>query len=83
MSTSLVYIFQPTLGVGALANAGAIVSNERWIACILAGWFSSPKVWRFVGARPPFVKEYYSTRSGGAAGEEDASKKKSWLYSKK
>ena len=55
LSTSLVYTFQPSLGLGALVNTGAIVANEQWIACIVAGWFASPKIWKFFGAKAPEV----------------------------
>ena len=53
LSTTLAYTFQPSFGLGALVNAGAIISDRRWISCIVAGWFTSPKLWSFFGAKPP------------------------------
>mmetsp|Transcript_767 Transcript_767/g.1084 ORF Transcript_767/g.1084 Transcript_767/m.1084 type:complete len:301 (+) Transcript_767:2-904(+) len=55
LSSTAAHTFQPSLGIGALANVAAIAANERWLSCVVAGWFASGKTWRLFGARPPTV----------------------------
>lgn len=71
LSSSLAYTFHPTYGLLALINAGAIVSKERWIACIVAGWATTPSIWKLFGAKPPKKEE------GEQTGEKG--KKKGWM----
>ena len=55
LSTTLAYAVQPSLGAGALINIGAVAANERWITVLMAGWFSTEKLWTLFGTRAPKI----------------------------
>ncbi len=51
--SSFAHTFQPSLGAGALMNAGAIFADERWFSFFVAGWFVSGQIWTLFGAQTP------------------------------
>ncbi|GMH65040.1 hypothetical protein TrRE_jg6154 [Triparma retinervis] len=55
MSTPLNRVFNPTLGVAGMVNAGALWIQARWLPRIVFGWIASKRLWDIVGAKPPVV----------------------------
>lgn len=57
--TSIEYIFNPSVGVCAMLNVGAVWSNFRWVRNFINGWTLSAEMWRIVGAKKPEGREKY------------------------
>lgn len=49
-SSSLRKSFNPTVGVGAMINFGALILDERWLNYIVTGWFVSGGMWSLFGS---------------------------------
>jgi len=53
LCTGLQFSFDPSVGVAALINLGAIFLKWRWLSQLVVGWTITPAVWKFCGARSP------------------------------
>jgi len=55
LCTNLKNAFDPSVGVCALINLGAIFGSAKWISKIVLGWTISPIAWRVFGAAAPQI----------------------------
>ena len=53
LCTGLQFSFDPSVGVMALINLGAMFLKWRWLSQLVVGWTITPTVWKFCGARAP------------------------------
>ena len=55
LCTNLKNAFDPSVGICALVNLGAIFGSAKWISKIVLGWTISPIAWRVFGAAAPQI----------------------------